>query len=219
MHAAPAHYHYHADFLTCIEHIWWKSLEACVNVCWEYSCECVQDVNKSEVWIFPIVHIFFRGCVPGVFVLSYTVGFIYIQESWVLCLLLLCSLMVCANNLVHYDPTVASVFKHIKLHYHHYADLSEGIELLKCLPGTFCLECVSRIKSDVSAVFHAIYGAVRIQLPCFSYDDFEHTCTFIKSEVWPIYHSLCHETMVCVHVFCICFVTRYQYLFSYISIF
>ena len=40
---------------------------------------------------------------------------------------------------------------HITLpHYHHYADLSESIELLKCLSGTFCLECVSEIESVLS---------------------------------------------------------------------
>ena len=37
------HYHYHADLLTCIEHIWWTILEACVNTCWVYS---VKSVSK-----------------------------------------------------------------------------------------------------------------------------------------------------------------------------
>ena len=36
---------------------------------------------KSEVSIFPTVVIFFRGCVPEVFVLSYAVGSIYILEK------------------------------------------------------------------------------------------------------------------------------------------
>ena len=27
-------------------------------------------------------------------------------------------------------------------HYHHYADLSEGVEHKKCLTGTFCRVCV-----------------------------------------------------------------------------
>ena len=37
------HYHYHADLLTCIEHIRWTILEACVNTCWVYS---VKSVSK-----------------------------------------------------------------------------------------------------------------------------------------------------------------------------
>ena len=73
--------------------------------------------------------------------------------------------MVCANNRVHYDPVAVLVCLHITLHhYHHYAVLSEGIELLKCLSDTFCLECVSKIKSILSVIFHVIYGAVCIQL-------------------------------------------------------
>ena len=93
-------------------------------------------------------------------------------------LLLLCSLTMCANNRVHYDPMVVFLCLHITLpHYHHYSDLPEGIGLLKCLSGTFCLECVSKIKSILSIIFHAIYGAVRIQLAHFSCDGCEDTCT------------------------------------------
>ena len=61
-------------------------------------------------------------------------------------------------------------------HYHH-AGLFEGIELLKCLSGTFCFECVSKIMQVPSIIFHAINVAVRIQLTHFSYDDCENMCT------------------------------------------
>ena len=67
-------------------------------------------------------------------------------------------------------------------HYHHYADLSEVTELPYCLSDIFCLECVSKIRSVLSIIFHAIYGAVSIQLTHFSYDDCENTCT------WSYYH-------------------------------
>ena len=93
-------------------------------------------------------------------------------------LLLLCSLTMCANYRVHFDPMVVFLCLHITLpHYHYYADQSQGIGLLKCLSGTFCLECVSKIKSILSIIFHAIYGAVRIKLAHFSCDDCEDTCT------------------------------------------
>ena len=62
-------------------------------------------------------------------------------------------------------------------HYDHYADLFEGIELLKSLSGTFCRECVTKIKSILSINFHAIYEAVRTQLTHFSYNDCENMCT------------------------------------------
>ena len=100
------------------------------------------------------------------------------RESCVLCLSLLWNLMMSADNRIHYDPMVVFVCQHITLaHYHHYADLTESIELLKCLSGTFCFECLSRIKSILSIIFHAIYGAAFIQFTHFSYNDCENTCT------------------------------------------
>ena len=66
-------------------------------------------------------------------------------------------------------------------HYHHYADLSESIELLTCFSDTFCLQCLCMIKSILSIIFLAICGAVRIQLTQFSYDHIENKCTFLLS--------------------------------------
>ena len=43
-------------------------------------------------------------------------------------------------------------------------------ELLKCLSSIFCLECMSKPRSVLSIIFHAIYGAVCIQLIHFSYN-------------------------------------------------
>ena len=87
------------------------------------------------------------------------------------------------NNRVHYGLMDGYGYLHITLpHYHHYADLHEGIELLKCLSDIFCLQCVSKIMSALSIIFHAIYGDVYIRLTHFSYDDCENTCT------WSYYH-------------------------------
>ena len=128
---------------------------------------------------------------------------IYNRESWVFCPLLLCSPMMCANNKVHYDPMGVLICLDITFpDYHNYADLSEHIELLKCLSVTLYLECVSKVKSVLSVIFHAIYGASCIQLTHFSYDAFKNMCTLfyiIKSEVWPFCHclGLGQETMIC----------------------
>ena len=59
--------------------------------------------------------------------------YIYIHISWDSCFfwffLLLCSLMMCANNQVHYGLMVKLICLYITLpHYHHYAEVSEGIE-------------------------------------------------------------------------------------------
>ena len=63
--------------------------------------------------------------------------------------------------------------------------------------------------SQFSQFFHAMHGAVCIQLTHLSYYDCENRCTLsrgiypiiiIKSKVWSIFHCLGsgHETMVCV---------------------
>ena len=77
---------------------------------------------------FPIVVIFFRGCVPEVVVPSYAVSFIYIPGKLGF-VPLLCSLMMCANNRIQYCRW--SYCLHTTLtHYHNYADLSDGILVL-----------------------------------------------------------------------------------------
>ena len=117
----------------------------------------------------------------GVTAPLYAVGFIS-RQSWVLCLLLLRSLIMCANNRVHYDPMVVLFCLHISLPpYHHYTDLSESIELLKCLSGKFCLKYV-KIMSILLIILHAIYGAVRIQCTHFSWNDCENMCTLYLRE-------------------------------------
>ena len=61
------------------------------------------------------------------------------------------------------------------------------------------VECVSKSKPILKIIFHAIYGAVCIQLTRFSHDDCENTYTlssYHHSEVWPISNclGLGHET-------------------------
>ena len=85
----------------------------------------------------------------------------------------LCSLMMCANNPVYCDRMIAFVCLRITILHHHYANIYEGNELIKYLSGTFCLECVSKMKAALS-----VYGAVYNKLTHLSYDDCENTCTF-----------------------------------------
>ena len=59
-------------------------------------------------------------------------------------------------------------------HYHHYADVSEGIELLKLQSRTYR----RKIKSVFSIIFHEIYGDVCIQRTHFSHDDCENTLSY-----------------------------------------
>ena len=117
--------------------------------------------------------------------------------------------MMYANNRVHYGLMVVYRYPHIILpHYHYHADLSEGIELLKGLSDIFCLECVYKIRSVLSNIFHAIYIYIYMRLCILSLPIYLmvivkiHVLDFIviiKFEVWPI--CIClglgHETMVC----------------------
>ena len=72
---------------------------------------------------------------------------------------------MCANNRVHYDLMVEYSPLHSTLpHYHHYADLFEGIELLNACQ-IYSVASVSKIKSVLSIIFRAIYGTGILSLP------------------------------------------------------
>ena len=160
--------------------------------------------------IFPVIVAYFPVVVCLRWLYHNKLSFSYIsRESWVLYILLLCSLIVCAINRVHYVSLVVFVCLHIALrNYHHYGDVSEGIELLKRLSGIFCRVCVwDQVNFHNNC--HAIYGAMCIQLTNFSYDvriRVLYQIIIIKSEVWPTCHCLgtSHETMasaICLSIF------------------
>ena len=66
-----------------------------------------------------------------------------VKIRWVLFLLVLCRLMMCANDRAHCGLMVVFACLHITLpHYHHFTVISKGIELLKCFSGTFGRVCV-----------------------------------------------------------------------------
>ena len=91
--------------------------------------------------------------------------------------------MMCANNRVHYGLMVTLVCLHLTLtHYHHYAGVSEGIELLKCLLGTFCRVCVRlRQFSQLSSMQYL--GLCLFSLPIYLTMIVRIPVLFIKSEV------------------------------------
>ena len=95
------------------------NLPYCYNI---YPCLCV--------W---------SGCTI-IYVYIYIIYIYTSRESWGFRLWLLCSLMMCRNNRVHCGLMVVYGHLHITLlHYHHYAELPDGIELLKCSSDMFCL--------------------------------------------------------------------------------
>ena len=73
--------------------------------------------------------------------------------------------MVFANDRIHYG--LLGVFVCLQItpsHYHHYADLSEGIGLLKCLSGICCRVCL-RLRQFSQLSFIQYMGLCVFSLP------------------------------------------------------
>ena len=109
----------------------------------------------------------------------------YISRESCVVSLSLSSLMMYANDRVHRvnGPMVVFFSLYITLsHHHHYADVSESIELLKCLSGTF-IECMFKVKSSLSINFLVMIVRIRVLYLII-------IIIIIKSEVWTICHCL-----------------------------
>ena len=92
-------------------------------------------------------------------------SYIYIsRESWLVFLLLMCSIMTCANGRVHYSPMVLFVCSHIAL--------ISLASLCRCIWRYWISKIkISKIKSNLSIIFHELYGAVCIRFTHFSWVD------------------------------------------------
>ena len=74
--------------------------------------------------------------------------------------------MMCVNNWVHYGLKVVFVCVHIiSFHYHHYAELSESVEHIKCSSCIFCRVCVLDEVSSLDYFLSNVWGCVFFSLP------------------------------------------------------
>ena len=110
----------------------------------------------------------FRGCVPEMFVTSYPVIYCICipRKTRILFSLLLHSLWWV--QIAGYVMALQIVFVCLYFtpsHYHHCANLSEDIELIKC---------PSDIKRIISVIHYTIYGAVCFYFTHFPCDDWEN---------------------------------------------
>ena len=95
-------------------------------------------IIKSEVSTFPIVIIFFHGCVPEMFVTLYTTVSTFLENREFVFIIIV-QFMMSANSRIRYDLQIVFVCLYItSSHYHHCANLSEDIELIKFLSDLFC---------------------------------------------------------------------------------
>ena len=97
--------------------------------------------------------------------------------------------MVFANDRIHYGLQVVFVCLQITpSHYHRYADLSEGIELI--YNQVYAAKCVSKIETILAIIVHSIYGAVCLQFTQFSCDNCENVYFILLSSSTRKYESL-----------------------------
>ena len=81
-----------------------------------------------------------------------------------------------ANSSIRYGLKIVFVNLYItSFHYHHCANLSEDIELIKCLSDIFCRVC--KIRHILTVIHYTIRGAVCFQFTHFSCDEWENIYT------------------------------------------
>ena len=135
-------------------------------------------IIKSELSIFPIVVIFFRDCVPGMFVTSYSVTYcIYVPGKTGICF--------------HYHFAVYDECKYsdtfwladrTRLFVQCTISLSSLCKLIWWhwiykMPVRYFVECVSKIKHILSVIHYTICGAACFQFTHFSCDDWRNIYT------------------------------------------
>ena len=123
-------------------------------------------IIKLEVSTFPIVIIFFRGCVIEMFVTSYSVTYcIYVLGKTRICFHYYVQFMMSTNIWIRFGLQIILVCLYSTTpHYHHCANLSEGIELINACQIYF-FECVSKIKHILSLSIIQYMGLYVFSLP------------------------------------------------------
>ena len=115
-----------------------------------------------------------RGCVPEMFVTSFSVTAYTFQENWDFVFIIIVQFMMSANSWIRFGLQIVFVCLYITpSQYHHCANLSKDIELIKCL-SYILLSSVSKIRHILSVIHYTIYGAVCFQFTRFPCDDCEN---------------------------------------------
>ena len=96
----------------------------------------IGSINHTESYIF-------RGCMPEIFVASYSVTHcIYIPGKQDFVFVIIVLFMMSANSRISFGLLIVFVCLYITpSHYHHCANLSEDIDFIKCLSDIFCRVC------------------------------------------------------------------------------
>ena len=117
-------------------------------------------IIKSEVPTLPIIIFFVVVCLRCL--LHHILSFITytFRENRDFVFIIIVHFMMSANCWIHFGLQIVFVCLYI-VHYHHCANLSEDMELIKCLTYIFCRVC--KIEHIFSVIHYTIYGAVCFQ--------------------------------------------------------
>ena len=130
--------------------------------------------HQTEVSTFPIVVLFFvvvcLSCLLHhiLSLIAYT-----FRENREFVFIIIVQFMMSANIRIRFGLQVVLVCLYrTPSHYHHCANFSEDIELIKCLSDIFCRVC--KIKHVLSVIHYTICGAVCFQFTHYPRGDWEN---------------------------------------------
>ena len=147
----------------------------------------------------------FRGCVPEMFVTSYSVTYCICIPGNQDVFMIIAQFMIRAKSRIRFGLLILFVCLHFTpSHYHHCAILSEDIELIKCLSDTFWRVWV--ILSIFSLINYTLYGTVCFQFTHFPCDDWENAYTMSYYQIggmndYPLFMVRSWNNMVCISIF------------------
>ena len=183
-------------------------------------------IMKSEVSTFPIVFIFCRGCVPEMFVTSYSVTCcIYTPRKPGIFFISIVQFMVSANSRIRFGLQIVFVCLYItSSHYHHCANFTWRHWTYK-MSVRYDLSSVSvrlSIFTQLSIIQYVGLCVFSLPISSVMIERIYILCLIIiiKSEVWTITHclGLGHEAMVCAVCLSIFLWKNKDFLAWYLSI-
>ena len=124
------------------------------------------------------------------------------RENGEFVFIIIVQFMMSANSRIRFALDIILVCLYsTPSHYHHCANLSEDIELIKCLSDIICRMCEYdlNIFSQLSIIKYVGLCVFSLPTPLVMIGRILCLIIIIKSEVWTITHCLGfdHETMVC----------------------
>ena len=143
-------------------------------------CSCYYHNHIGSIHLSHCYHIFLWLCAGDVcYILFCHLLHIHSRKTGILFSLLLRSLWWVKNSGIRFGLQITFVFVHYTISLSCCANVSEDIELKKCMSDIFCVECVSKIEHILSVIHYIIYGTVCFQFTHSPCDEWENICIHI----------------------------------------